>query len=96
MPSKGLAPITYYLTRTQIRQVADLGGVEWLREAIKRDTEERFGATGSVENIRAMSARNKRIAASAAPDWQIALDERLSVSRVRQIKKEHQNVSEPT
>jgi hypothetical protein len=85
-PPEELFPVSFRLTRNQIRKVQTMGGVEWLREKISGT-----GWRDPVEHMRALSARNKSIASSALPSKMLAQVHKLSIKRVQQIKREHRN-----
>ena len=82
--------MTYRLTRTQIRKVQEMGGVIWLRRLISKTQKSRAGRD-PVENIQALTARNRDIVTSPAPSRALADFYKLSIKRVQQIRREHRN-----
>jgi hypothetical protein len=82
-----LFPVTYRLTRTQIRKVQSLGGVAWLRKMISKAEAAKSGRD-PVEHMRAVASRNRDIGESILSNEALAGLYRLSVQRVRQIRKQ--------
>lgn len=89
-PPEELLPVTYRLTRKQIRKVQSMGGVAWLRDLISRTSAARHGRD-PVEYIRDMAARNREIIASPLSGSEIGKKYNLSKVRINQIRREHRN-----
>ncbi|CAB4140553.1 hypothetical protein UFOVP669_44 [uncultured Caudovirales phage] len=87
-PPEKLFPVTYRLTRKQIRKVTQMGGVAWLRDLISKTQASRYGRD-PVEHIRALAERNRDIVESDLPTKELAAKHKLSVKRVQQIRREH-------
>jgi hypothetical protein len=87
-PPDELFPVTYRLTRAQIRKVQSMGGVKWLREMIGKTQASKNGRD-PIENIRAMAERNRQIVESDLPSRTLAGIHNLSIKRVQQIRREH-------
>lgn len=85
-PPEKLFPVTIRLTRNQIRKKQEMGGNPWLRELISS-----VKWKDPIAHTRAKIARNKAIAASTLANAAVAEEVKLSVQRVRQIKREHKN-----
>lgn len=77
-PPEELFPVTYRLTRAQIRIVQEMGGVVWLRDTISNT--QRY-------KVKAKRERNDAIAADTRPLKEIASLHNLSVKRVYAIKR---------
>lgn len=87
-PPEELIPVTYRLTRKQIRKVKQMGGVAWLRDLIGKTQASKFGRD-PIEFIRSMSARNADIVSSTLSTKELAEKHTLSVKRVQQIRREY-------
>jgi hypothetical protein len=86
-PPEELFPVSYRLTRTQIRKVQSMGGVAWLRKMISKAEAAKNGRD-PVEHVRAIAKRNQDIGRSGFSTEVLALTYNLSVQRVRQIRKQ--------
>jgi len=89
-PPEELFPVTYRLTRTQIRKVQEMGGVTWLRQLISKTQKSKHGRD-PVEHIRAMAQRNVDIVAAKYSNAVLAKLHNLSIKRVQQIQREHRD-----
>lgn len=87
-PEEGLSPFTIRLTRKQFRKVQEMGGGKWVRSLISNAQATKHGRD-PVQFLRDMKARNEHIATSGWSTEQLAFRYNLSVQRVRQIRKEH-------
>jgi len=85
-----LYPITYELTRNQIRKVDEMGGVQWLRDLISKTQKSRHGRD-PVQHAAAMKARDHDIVTSAKHAKQLAFEYNLSPSRVNAIRRQYGN-----
>ncbi len=86
-PPEQLFPVTYRLTRKQLRKVQEMGGVAWLRETISSYQPRRVRQT--VEAYRQRAERDRAIAASTEETRVLADRYKLSMKRVQQIRREH-------
>lgn len=77
-PPEELFPVTYRLTRAQIRIVQEMGGVVWLRDMISNTQRHK---------AKVRRERNDAIAADTRPLSEIASDHHLSIKRVYAIKR---------
>lgn len=89
-PSEKLFPVTYRLTRSQIRKVQSAGGVAWLRKMISTIEAAKVGRD-PVDRLRQLAERNRHIGASALPTKNLADIYNLSVQRVRAIRREQRD-----
>lgn len=86
-PPEELFPITYRLTRRQIRKVASLGGAPWLRTMISNASGARWGRD-PLDLQRSIVERNKAICADKRSAKDCAPDYKLSVTQIRNIRRE--------
>ena len=87
-PSEYLFPVTYRLTRKQIRKVQSMGGVEWLRTWLSKTQASRHGRD-PVEHVRALKARNARIVADPRSAKELVAEIKLSCQQINAIRRVH-------
>lgn len=81
-------PYTYRLTRKQGRKVTQMGGAEWLGTLISKAQATKHGRC-PVTHVQKLKARNLDIASSALTTEELATKYKLSLQRVRQIRKQY-------
>jgi hypothetical protein len=86
-PPEELFPVTYRLTRNQIRKVQSAGGVVWLRKMISTIEAAKVGRD-PVERLRQLAQRNRYIGMSDLPSRHLAEEYKLSIKRVQQIRRQ--------
>lgn len=87
-PTEILYPVTYRLTRTQIRKVQEMGGVAWLRQMISKTEKTKYGRS-AVEYAREIRKRNDAIAADPRPTKELIPIYRLSKQQINAIRRQY-------
>ena len=86
-PPEELFPVTYRLTRSQIRKVQSAGGVAWLRKMISTIEAAKVGRD-PVDHLRQLAERNRHIGVSRMSAKELGIIYNLSVQRVRAIRRQ--------
>lgn len=87
-PPEELIAVTYRLTRTQIRKVQEMGGVEWLRLLISSTKRTKHPRT-SLEYKRLIGVRNASISADTRSTKEVAASYKLSTKQINKIKRQY-------
>lgn len=87
-PTEQLYPVTYRLTRKQIRKVTAMGGVRWLRCLIGKTQASKQGRD-PVEYAKTLRKRNEAIAADPRPSKELVAEYKLSRQQINAIRRQY-------